>query len=72
MYVGPGKIMLQRRGPIPYEKHSIFDVQFFFLRFVRRGTVDDPDMQNPSACEGFQNPPPCEVFFKNTLPVTVF
>ena len=44
MYVWD-KIMLQRRGPIPYENLSVFDVLFNFSRFVRGGTVGDPDIQ---------------------------
>ena len=43
--------MLQRPGPIPYENLSVFDVEFNFSRFVRGGTVDDPDIPNLSARE---------------------
>ena len=50
MYVWD-KIMLQRRGLIPYENLTVFDVLFNFSRFVRGGTVDDPDIPNLSARE---------------------
>ena len=45
------KIMLPRRGPIAYENRSVFDVEFNFSRFVRGGTVNDPDIPNLSARE---------------------
>ena len=43
--------MLQRRGLIPYENLPVFDVQSILSRFVRRGTVDDPDIPNLFARE---------------------
>ena len=45
------KIVLWRRGQIPYENLSVFNVQFNFSRFVRGGTVDDPGIPNLSARE---------------------
>ena len=45
------KIVLWRRGQIPYENLSVFNISFNFSRFVRGGTVDDPDIPNLSARE---------------------
>ena len=65
-------------GPIPYEKRSVFERQFNFLRFVRGGTSRCPNMhtymlsihtyklrnQKPSTGRGLlKNPPQGEGFW---------
>ena len=45
MYV---KLSFKGVGPIPYEKRSVFERQFNFLRFVRVGTLEAPDIHTCS------------------------
>ena len=45
MYV---KLSSKGVGPIPYEKRSVFERQFNFLRFVRGGTSRGPNIHTCS------------------------